>query len=50
MGTGAVGVGGAGGGEAVVVPEGPNESEDMRCVPVNIIIVMLVGRRVHEEQ
>ena len=36
MGTGAVGVGRAGGGGAVEVPEGPGESEDVRCVPVNI--------------
>ena len=43
MGTGAVGVGGAVGGGAGVVTEGPGESEDMRCVPVNIV-VMLVGR------
>ena len=35
MGTGAVGVGGAGGGGAVSIPEGPDESEEMRCVPVN---------------
>ena len=36
MGTGAVGVGGAVGGGAVVVPEGPGESEDMRwCAPDN---------------
>ena len=36
VGTGAVGVGGAVGGGAVVVTEGPGESEDMRRVPVNI--------------
>ena len=36
MGTASVGVGGAGGGGAVLVPEGPDKSEDMRCVPVNI--------------
>ena len=36
MGTGGVGVGGAGEGRAVVVTEGPDESEDMRCVPVDI--------------
>ena len=35
MGTASVGLGGAGGGGAVVVPEGPGTSEDMRCVPVN---------------
>ena len=35
MGTGAVGVGGAGGGGAVSMPEGPDESEEMRFVPVN---------------
>ena len=35
MGTGTVGVGGAVGGGAVVVPEGPGTSEDMRCAPVN---------------
>ena len=35
MGTASVGLGGAVGGGAVVVPEGPGTSEDMRCVPVN---------------
>ena len=35
VGTGAVGAGGAGGGGAVSIPEGPDESEEMRCVPVN---------------
>ena len=41
MGTGAVG------GGALAVREGPDESEDMRCVSVN---KMLVGMRVHKEQ
>ena len=35
MGTASVGLGRAGGGGAVPIPEGPGELEEMKCVPVN---------------
>ena len=35
MGTAPVGLGGAGGEGAVLTPEGPGESEEMKCAPVN---------------